>query len=417
VPYKDRSKRRVERSGRVPSGTRPSRLDRERFFALLAAGMSVQQASVEVGINTRTGRDWRRGVRKSRTARIYPDRPIVVAADFGSGRAISARYLSEDERVVIADLHRAGRGVRQIATELGRAPSTISRELTRNAHPDSGDYRPHAAQRRAAARRPRPKQSKLAASPALRKTVQDCLSRLKWSPEQISAHLARQHPQDQAMNVSHETIYQALYLQGRGELRRELAKCLRTGRAVRKPRRQARQRQSRFINPMLMISERPAEVEDRAVPGHWEGDLIVGPGHLSAIGTLVERTTRFVMLVHLPVDHTGESMRDGLVATMRTLPEQLRRSLTWDQGCEMARHHDFTIATDMPVYFCDPASPWQRGSNENTNGLLRQFFPKGQDLRQFTAQDLTEVAHLMNTRPRKTLGWETPAQRLAILLS
>ena len=392
-------------------------MDREQFFALLADGMSVQQASVEVGINTRTGRDWRRGVRKSRTARVYPDRPVVVAADFGGGRAISARYVSEDERVVISDLHRAGRGVRDIAAELGRAPSTVSRELARNSHPVSGDYRPHAAHRRAAARRPRPKQSKLAASTVLRETVQDCLSRLKWSPEQISAHLAHQHPQDRAMNVSHETIYQALYLQGRGELRRELAKCLRTGRAVRKPRRQPGQRLSRFIDPMIMISERPAEAADRAVPGHWEGDLIVGPGHLSAIGTLVERTTRFVMLVHLPVDHTGESMRDGLVATMQTLPKQLRRSLTWDQGCEMSRHRDFTVATDMPVYFCDPASPWQRGSNENTNGLLRQFFPKGTDLRQFTADDLTEVAHLMNTRPRKTLGWETPAQRLAELLA
>ncbi|MCU1692301.1 MAG: family transposase [Frankiales bacterium] len=419
MPYKDRSKsRRVERSGRVPSGTRPSRLDRECFFALLAGGMSVVQASAEVGINARTGRDWRRGVLKTGTGtRVYPDRPVVVAANFGFGKAISARYLSEDERVVIADLHRAGRGVRQIAAELGRQPSTVSRELTRNAHPDSGDYRPHAAQRRSAARRSRPKQGKLAASPALREAVQDCLSRLKWSPEQISAHLARQHPQDQAMNVSHETIYQALYLQGRGELRRELTTCLRTGRAVRKPRRQPGQRQSRFIDPMLMISERPAEADDRAVPGHWEGDLIVGPGHLSAIGTLVERTTRFLMLVHLPVDHTGESMRDGLVATMQTLPEQLRRSLTWDQGCEMSRHRDVTIATDMPVYFCDPASPWQRGSNENTNGLLRQFFPKGQDLRQFSADDLTEVAHLMNTRPRKTLGWETPAQRLAALLA
>lgn len=244
MPDKDRSKsRRVERSGRVPSGTRPSRLDRERFFALLAAGMSNQQACVEVGINARTGRDWRRGVRKtSKGARVYPDRPVVVAADFGAGKAISARYLSEDDRVVIADLHRAGQGVRMIAAAIGRAPSTISRELRRNAHPFSDDYRPHAAQRRAAARRPRPKLSKLAASPALRTTVQDCVSRLKWSPEQISAHLSVQHPDDPSMNVSHETIYQALYLQGRGELRRELSRCLRTGRAVRKPSRQAGQR-------------------------------------------------------------------------------------------------------------------------------------------------------------------------------
>lgn len=219
------------------------------------------------------------------------------------------------------------------------------------------------------------------------------------------------------MQISPETIYQALYVQGRGELRRELSRCLRTGRAVRKPQRQPGQRRSRFVDPMLMISERPAEIEDRAVPGHWEGDLIVGPGHASAIGTLVERSTRFVLLVHLPDNHTGESVRDGLIAAMQSMPQQLRRSLTWDQGTEMARHREFSIATDMPVYFCDPASPWQRGSNENTNGLLRQFFPKGQDLRRFTADNLREVAHLMNTRPRKTLGWETPAERLATLLN
>ena len=373
---------------------------------------------MEVGINARTGRDWRHGVRKTRNGtRIYPDRLGVLAGDVGAGKTISARYLSEDERVVIADLHREGQGVRSIARQLGRAPSTISREVRRNSHPGSGDYRPHAAHRRAAARRLRPKQTKLAAEPAPRDMVQDLLGRLQWSPEWISAQLARLHPDDPSMTASHETIYQALYLQGRGELRRELASCLRTGRAVRKPHRQPGQRQPCIVHPMLMISERPAEVADRAVPGHWEGDLIVGPGHQSAIGTLVERTTRFVMLVHLPVDHTGERMRDGLITTMNTLPEQLRRSLTWDQGCEMSRHREVTIATDMPVYFCDPASPWQRGSNENTNGLLRQFFPKGQDLRQFSAADLDDVAHLMNTRPRKTLDWETPAQRFAALLN
>ncbi len=219
------------------------------------------------------------------------------------------------------------------------------------------------------------------------------------------------------MNVSPETIYQSLYVQGRGELRREIAACLRTGRTVRKPQRKPGQRHSRFTDPMLMISERPAEVEDRAVPGHWEGDLIVGPGHLSAVGTLVERTSRFVLLVHLPNDHSGETVRDGLIAAMQTLPTQLRKSLTWDQGTEMARHRDFTMATDMPVYFCDPASPWQRGSNENTNGLLRQFLPKGEDLSRFSPDDLAEIAHLMNTRPRKTLDWETPAERLAKLLA
>ena len=421
MPYKDPSKRRRrnERSGRVPQGARPLAFEREKFFALLAAGMSVSRASAEVGINARTGRDWRAGARKRRNgSRTYPSTvPVLPPGGVSPEQAISPRFLSEAERVVLADLRRAGGGVRAIARELGRDPATVSRELARNTDPDSGQYHPHGAHWRAQRRRVRPKQRKLATNRALHEQIQDLLSRLKWSPEQISAHLSAAHPDDPDMNVSHETIYQALYLQGRGELRREIAKCLRTGRTVRKPRRQPGQRQPRFIDPMLMISERPAEVEDRAVPGHWEGDLIVGPGHLSAIGTLVERTSRFVMLVHLPVDHTGESMRDGLITTMKTLPQQLRRSLTWDQGCEMARHRDFTIATDMPVYFCDPASPWQRGSNENTNGLLRQFFPKGQDLRQFTADDLLEVAHLMNTRPRKTLGWENPAQRLAKLLT
>jgi len=222
-------------------------LERERFFLLLAAGMSTRQASIEVGINGRTGRDWRRGVRKSSNLRIYPT-SRVVGGKRSAQRPVSKRYLSEDERLEIADLHRAGRGVRAIARELGRDASTISRELRRNAHPASGDYRPHAAQRRAQARRSRPKQSKLAASPALLDLVQNALSRLKWSPEQISADLRRSHPDDPAMNVSHETIYQALYLQGRGELRRELARCLRTGRTVRKPQRRPDQRQPRFTD-------------------------------------------------------------------------------------------------------------------------------------------------------------------------
>jgi IS30 family transposase len=395
-------------------------MERERFFTLLAAGMSVKQASAAVGINGRTGRDWRRGVSKSsgvQGSRIYPVRPLPLQlSNYGPSKVIDRRFLSEDERVQIADLHLAGVGVRAIARELSRAASTISRELARNSEPRSGHYRPHAAQRRAWQRRARPKASKLAAQPALRERVQHYLGELKWSPEQISAQLRLDRPDDPTMNVSHETIYQALYLQGRGELRRELARCLRTGRAVRKPRRQPHQRQPRFVDPMLMISDRPAEVTDRAVPGHWEGDLILGAGGQSAVGTLVERTSRFVLLVHLPLDHGGEAVRDGLIATMRTLPEQLRRSLTWDQGCEMARHREFSIATDMPVYFCDPASPWQRGSNENTNGLLRQFLPKGSDLRLHSPDDLAHIARLLNTRPRKTLDWETPAQRLADLL-
>lgn len=219
------------------------------------------------------------------------------------------------------------------------------------------------------------------------------------------------------MHVVHETIYHALYVQGRGELRRDLAKVLRTGRARRKPRRQAQQRQPRYRHPMVMISERPAEVADRAVPGHWEGDLIIGKDNGSAIGTLVERTTRYVMLLHLPDGRGTELVRDALVEAVKTLRAHLTRSLTWDQGCEMGRHHEFTVATDVPVYFCDPASPWQRGSNENTNGLLRQYFPKGTDLSVHTREELDAVAAQLNGRPRKTLDWDTPAERLHTLLT
>jgi IS30 family transposase len=238
----------------------------------------------------------------------------------------------------------------------------------------------------------------------------------RWSPEQISRKLVRMFPNDPEMRVSPETIYQALYLQARGGLKREVQAALRTGRARRKPHKDPQQRQSRFVDPMVMISERPAEVKDRAVPGHWEGDLITGANNQSAIGTLVERTTRYVMLVHLSGDHTAETVRDGLIATMSTLPDHLRGSLTWDQGAEMAAHKSFTLATDMQVYFCDPGSPWQRGSNENTNGLLRQYFEKGTDLSIYGPEDLEHVAQELNGRPRKTLDWDTPAERLRDLL-
>ncbi|WVH84890.1 IS30 family transposase [Lentzea sp. DG1S-22] len=328
----------------------------------------------------------------------------------------SGRFLSLDERIVIADLLRAGRGVRSIAAELGRPPSTVSREIKRNAHPGSGDYRPHAAQDRADRRRPRPKTRKITACPELRERVQGMLDD-RFSPEQISRRLRRDHPDRPELHVTHETIYQTLYLQGRGELRRELARALRTGRTVRKPHRAPERRQPRFTHPMIMISERPAEAEDRAVPGHWEGDLIIGGGGTSAIGTLVERATRYVMLVHLPARHDAETVRDGLITTIGTLPAHLRQSLTWDQGSEMGRHHEFSVATGTPVYFCDPHSPWQRGSNENTNGLLRQYFPKGSDLSVHSAEDLAAVAAQLNRRPRKTLGWDTPAERLTKLLA
>jgi IS30 family transposase len=323
--------------------------------------------------------------------------------------------LHENDRIHIADRLRDRATIRAIAAELGRHPSTVSREIRRNRHPANGQYRPHAAQARADARRPRPKPSKIAANPHLRRAIQNGLDH-RWSPEQIVRRLRRDFPNRPEMHVVHETIYQALYVQGRGELRRELARALRTGRALRRPRRQAQQRTPRMAAPMVMISQRPAEVTDRAVPGHWEGDLIIGKDHKSAIGTLVERATRYVMLVHLPLGRTPDLVRDALVDTMSALPTHLRRSLTWDQGSEMGRHHEFTLATDIPVYFCDPHSPWQRGSNENTNGLLRQYFPKGTDLAVHTRDELDAVAVELNGRPRKTLGWDTPAERLATLL-
>ncbi|MFI7548065.1 IS30 family transposase [Actinoplanes sp. NPDC049599] len=351
----------------------------------------------------------------------------------------SSRYLSQDERLLIADRRREKVTIRAIAAELGRAPSTISREITRNSTPRTSttrtstprtstarapkssrgrDYRPYAAQARADARRPRPKTRKIHAHPRLREFIQTRLD-LRWSPEQICHALLTDFPDpaEKVMRVAPETIYQAIYVQARGQLRRDLTTALRTGRARRKPRRQAQQRHPRFIEPMLMISERPAEAEDRAVPGHWEGDLIIGKNNGSAIGTLVERQTRYVMLLHLPTGRATERVRDALVQTIQTLPAHLTRSLTWDQGNEMSLHGQFTIATGVPVYFCDPHSPWQRGSNENTNGLLRQYFPKGTDLATHTRQHLDAVAAELNARPRKTLDWDTPAQRLHKLLT
>ncbi|WP_449369302.1 IS30 family transposase [Actinoplanes awajinensis] len=354
---------------------------------------------------------------------VAPVAPVAPRAARAAARpapvrhaTVSGRYLNEADRLVIADRLREGVRQQDIAVELRRSPSTISREVRRNRHPENGLYRPYAAQDRAERRRPRPKTSKLAASPELRDRVQAMLD-TKHSPEQISNRLRRDFPQRSELHVSHEAIYQALYLQGRGGLRRELTAALRTGRTRRQPHRTNGQRRPRFTEPMIMISERPAEAADRAVPGHWEGDLIIGQDNQSAIGTLVERTTRYVMLVHLGAGRTAEHVRDGLITTMTGLPAHLKRSLTWDQGTEMALHHQFSIATELPVYFCDPHSPWQRGSNENTNGLLRQYFPKGTDLTVHSPEHLTAVAAELNGRPRKTLGWDTPAERLATLLT
>jgi IS30 family transposase len=276
-------------------------------------------------------------------------------------------------------------------------------------------YRAHSAQRKAEERARRPKVAKLVIHQRLREFVQDKLEcEEHWSPEQIAARLPIEFPDDEEMRICHETIYQAIYVQGRGGLRRELARCLRTGRAIRKPRRRTAERRGR-IKDMVLISERPAEIEDRAVPGHWEGDLLVGKDNGSAIGTLVERTTRFTLLLHLD-DQTAATVRDAIEAAITTLPTALRRSLTWDQGRELAAHVELRLATDLEVYFCDPHSPWQRGTNENTNGLLRQYFPKGTDLSAHSRERLAEVAAGLNGRPRKTLGWRTPFEAFSELL-
>lgn len=345
----------------------------------------------------------------------------------------TGRHLSLDDREAVAAGLAAGRSIRAIADDLGRAASTISREVKAvMRHRRSGqvgyagrlvgidwihdwEYSPSRAQKQTEAQLARPKQTKLAQHPRLATEVQRRLE-LNHSPEQISATLATDFPDEEEMRVSHETIYVSLYVQGRGELRRDLHTRLRTGRAVRKPRRQTGERRGQ-IPGMVNISERPPEVADRAVPGHWEGDLITGRQNKSAIGTLVERTTRFIMLLHLPGDHGADAVEQAMATAMSTLPDTLRKTLTWDQGKEMANHASIAHATGLDIYFCDPHSPWQRGTNENTNGLLRQYFPKGTDLSAHDLAHLEHVAQELNNRPRKTLGWRTPAQALDELLS
>ena len=324
-----------------------------------------------------------------------------------------------EDRDAIALGKAAGKTNVAIALEIGKHPSTVGRELARNSDPSRvghrrRDYRASTAHRRAAVRARRPKPAKLVVNAALREYVQSKLTS-KWSPEQISRELAVAFPEQLEMRVSHETIYQSLYVQSRGALRRELTGCLRTGRAIRRPKKRADERRGR-IPGMINISERPAEVEDRAVPGHWEGDLIIGKNSASAIGTLVERTTRFCMLLHLPDRHGALEVQEAMLAAIASMPEQLRGSLTWDQGVEMSNHLNITAASGLDIYFCDPHSPWQRGSNENTNGLLRQYFPKGTDLSVHSAEHLLFVAAELNDRPRKTLGWMSPRKALTELL-
>jgi IS30 family transposase len=375
---------------------------------------------VVIGIGSTTGNTWFRqagGVAPSDLAVESKGRHLCLA----------------DREDIFAGVER-GDSIRQIARTLGRAPSTVQRELRRNMHqqyrtrsllgpgPKRGrprtqpwDYRPSLAQKRADHQATRPKPARLATEPRLREEVQVRLT-AKMSPEQIAADLRLNFNDDPLMWVSHETIYQSIYVQGRGALRRELASCLRTGRALRQPRRKSDQRRGRIPN-MVNISERPAEVEDRAVPGHWEGDLLMGKNGRSAIGTLVERSTRFLILLHLPTNHTAEAVEAAMVAATQRLPQTLWKTLTWDQGSEMSNHARISVATDLDIYFCDPHSPWQRGSNENTNGLLRQYFPKGTDLSGYHPEYLEFVAAQMNRRPRKTLGWLTPTQALDRLLS
>ena len=444
------------RTGRAPmrSPGRPQvnqRQTKQAFWKCIAAGLSSEDAAQACGVSQPVGTRW------FREAGGMP--PITLEPPSG-------RFLSFAEREEIGLLRAQQCGVREIARRLERSPSTISRELRRNAATHGGTlrYRATVAQWKAERAAERPKVAKLAQNGRLRAYVQERLSGTvldaqgkqirgpsvpwkgrrhgrradrrwgtSWSPEQISRRLRFDFPDDASMRVSHEAIYQALYVQGRGALRRELCACLRTGRALRVPHARTRQRGKPFITPELMISQRPPEVADRAVPGHWEGDLIIGLNS-SAIGTLVERMTRFTMLLHLPplaghtpgahtkngpamTGHGAEAVRNAIAAKIATLPEQLGKSLTWDQGAEMAQHAQLRIETGLAIYFCDPRSPWQRGTNENTNGLLRQYFPKGTDISRYRKRELDAVAAALNGRPRKILGWKTPAEALGDLLS
>lgn len=422
----------AHRAGIFTSEARRVNPRREEFLRLRAAGMSRSQAAEQVRADKRSAADWDKGITIIHRGRVYPDGRVVRYPEPTLGTVkrmrsingpvelarveavIDRRFLSLLEREHIRDLQRSGMTIRQIATELGRSPSTISRELRRNINGTRG-YLPHSAHRLSVERRRRPRTPKLLSNPELRSYVEARLKK-RWSPQQISCRLAQDFPDNPEMRVSPETIYQAIYVHARGELRRELSKGLRRGRTSRKPHKDPNQRRPRFVDPMTPIDERPEEVEGRAVPGHWEGDLIVGASGNSAIATLVERTSRFVVLGHLGRDRSAEALRDSLIAAIGDLPKGLRRTLTWDQGAEMAEHRSFSTATDMKVFFCDPASPWQRGSNENTNGLLRQYFPKGTDLSRHGSDDLLNVADELNGRPRRSLDWATPGERFLQVL-
>lgn len=434
------------RSAMISPGAPKTRRSVEReFWRQIATGASSEDAALTVGVSSAVGVRWFRQGGGMRT---------ITLADPGG------RYLSFTEREEITHLKSAGHGVREIGRRTGRSPATISRELRRNAATRAGklEYRASVAQWKAELMAKRPKPAKLATNTRLREYVQDRLDgkvqlpdgtvvdgpdtpkwqgrnkphrqdrrwSMSWSPEQIAHRLVLDFPDDESMRISHEAIYQSLFIEGRGALKRELVAALRTGRALRKPRARSQNKPAGHVTADVVISQRPSEAADRAVPGHWEGDLIIGTGR-SAIGTLVERSSRATVLVHLPrlegygmtprtkhgpalAGYGAEAMSVALTASINRIPEQLRKTITWDRGKELSAHAAFTLATGTKVFFADPHSPWQRPTNENTNGLLRQYFPKGTDLSRWTEAELEAVAYTLNNRPRKVLGWKTPAE-------
>lgn len=392
---------------------------RADYAALIALGLNYTHSAHLVGVSKRTGKVWRNG--RTRTSGRNEQPSLPTGKDWYRrflcelNDDTHPRYLSFDQRLQISRLRQQGLSMRQIAQHLDVSASTISRELDRNKLDASGTYNPCTAQRATTERRKRARARKCD-QPQLWDQI---LARLRkrWSPEQIAADLRRCFPDNPGMNPCTETIYQAIYIQAKGQLGKELKTLMRQGRTRRKPAALARSPRTRFRDPMIMISQRPASVEDRTIPGHWEGDLIIGANGKSAIGTLVERSTRYAVLLHLPTSHTALALNEAIIRKMSRFPADIARSLTWDQGSEMAHHQHIADALDIDVYFCDPHSPWQRGSNENTNGLLRQYFPKSTDLSIWSQDHLDAVAQELNDRPRKTLDWDTPATRMQHLLT
>ena len=406
------SSRRVKKG----PGRRPLSAKRQRFMELRARGWSVRAAAREVGVSRSAATNWTRGYK---TYRNGVEVGFIPPLDRLEVRSISARYLSQEERIEIADLRQSGLSIRAIADRLGRAPSTISRELRRNV-PAGRSYQPFDAHRRATARRGRHHRRRVDINDRLSVIVSELLGK-RWSPQQISRHLHHRFPDEPSMRLCHESIYQAVYQSDSRFLRpSRLAphrrSPLRTGRDHRRAHQCRQRRRARFEQPMLTIHDRPFPPADRSEEGHWEGDLIIGNNHLSAIGTLVERQTRMLRLVHLP-RADSDSLHAALVARMQDLPPELLRSITWDQGTEMARHIATAEKLGAPVYFCDSRSPWQRGTNENTNGLLRDYFPKGVTLINHLPEHLLAVEDELNTRPRMVLEDRCPADLFAALLA